>query len=880
MKAQEIRDTYLSFFAERGHKVVPSASLVPSAHDPSVLLTTAGMQPFKPYFLGREKPPAPRLTDVQKCFRTTDIEEVGNTARHLTFFEMLGNWSFGDYFKAESIRWGWELVTEGFGMDPELIWATVFGGDEELGLGPDTEAIEIWEETGIPAARIVQLGREDNFWQAGPTGPCGPCSELYIDRGLGFGTAEDRPGSESDRFLEFWNHVFMSYDLAADGALTELPMRNIDTGMGLDRMAAILQDAPSVFETDHVRPLIDLAEELSGRSYDEGGAATRAMRIVADHSRGAAFLIADGVVPSNEDRGYILRRIMRRAIQQGRTLGLESPWLGRFADLTIELMGEAYPELVAERATIARWVGDEEESFGRTLVRGTELLERLIAEAKGAGTSWIDAADAFQLHDTFGFPYDLTKELLAEQGLSVDDAGFDELMEEQRQRARTGAANAHGSEDSHERAQAVAAEAPATEFVGYEQLRSTTGLAAGAPAAGDDDGGARLLVKLEQSPFYAEGGGQVADSGVLRWDGAEAEVLDVYRLGEDQVLRLEPCAEPARGTTVEAEVDREKRHATMRNHTATHLLHAALRERLGTHVRQAGSAVRPDKLRFDFTHGASLSAEELRDVEDRVNEWIAASAPVSWLNMGRAEAEELGAMALFGEKYGEWVRVVHVDGVSRELCGGTHVANTAEVGIFKLTSEGSSAANVRRIEAITGPAAIDHFRRREGELREVGELLGTPQDPLAGARRAAEQLREAGAAGEKAQRAQLGDEAERLAAAAEKINGVQVVIAATELANQKLLLDAANRVQSLLAPAPAAIVLGGGDGEKVALVSLASKEAVAKGASAAALVREAAAVVGGGGGGRDDMAQAGGRDPAKLDEALAAARAALAAELG
>ena len=456
MKATEIRQTYLSFFEERGHKIVPSASLVPSVLDPSVLLTTAGMQPFKPYFLGREEPPARRLADVQKCFRTTDIEEVGNTARHLTFFEMLGNWSFGDYFKEESIPWGWELSTQGFGMDPERIWVTVFGGDEELGLGPDEEAIEVWRRVGVPDERIVHLGREDNFWQAGPTGPCGPCSELYLDRGEDFGAPGERPGDDTDRFLEFWNHVFMTYDLAADGSLTELPMRNIDTGMGLDRMAAILQDVPSVFETDLVRPLIDLAEEMSGRSYSEGGAVTRAMRIVADHSRGASFLIADGVVPSNEDRGYILRRIMRRAIQQGRTLGLEAPWLGRFAERTIEVMGEAYPELAAERETIARWVGDEEESFGRTLERGSELLERLVVEAKESETSWIDAADAFKLHDTYGFPYDLTKELLAERGLSVDDGGFEELMEEQRQRARVGAATAHGSEDRHERVIAFA----------------------------------------------------------------------------------------------------------------------------------------------------------------------------------------------------------------------------------------------------------------------------------------------------------------------------------------------------------------------------------------------------------------------------------------
>ncbi|TMK57859.1 MAG: alanine--tRNA ligase [Actinobacteria bacterium] len=877
MRAKEIRETYLSFFAERGHKIVPSASLVPSSHDPSVLLTTAGMQPFKPYFLGREQPPAPRLADVQKCFRTTDIEEVGNTARHMTFFEMLGNWSFGDYFKAESIPWGWELSTQGFGMDPERIWVTVFGGDEELGLGPDEEAIEIWRATGVPEERIVRLGREDNFWQAGPTGPCGPCSELYLDRGLQFGAEGDRPGDDSDRFLEFWNHVFMSYDLAEDGTLTELPMRNIDTGMGLDRMAAVLQDVPSVFETDHVRPLVDLAEELSGRRYDEGGAVTRAMRIVADHSRGAAFLIADGVVPSNEDRGYILRRIMRRAIQQGRTLGLEAPWLGRFAERTIELMGEDYPELVAERETIARWVGDEEESFGRTLERGSELLERLVVEAKEGETSWIDAAEAFKLHDTYGFPYDLTKELLAEQGLSVDDQGFQELMEEQRQRARTASATAHGSENTHERVLAFADAAPPTQFVGYETLRSTTGLAAVEAADG------KALVKLEQSPFYAEGGGQVADSGVLRWGEQEARVVDVYRLGEDQALEVEAggaTIEP--GVPVEAEVDAETRHATMRNHTATHLLHAALRERLGTHVRQAGSAVRPDKLRFDFTHGQALAPEELRDVEERVNEWVKASRPVRWMNMNRSEAEELGAMALFGEKYGEWVRVVEVDGVSRELCGGTHVANTAEVGIFKLTSEGSSAANVRRVEAITGPAAIDFFREREAQLREAGELLGNPQDPVAAARRAAEQLKQASAGAEKAQREQLGGAADDLAGQVQELpGGGRAVVATVEeslQANPKQLLDLANRIQSKVGQ-PAAVVLGGAFGGKAGLVALVSKDLVERGLSAGAIIREIAPIVGGGGGGRDDMAQAGGKDPSKLDEALSAARAAIERDL-
>ena len=869
MKADEIRQTYLSFFAERGHEIVPSASLVPSVHDPSVLLTTAGMQPFKPYFLGREEPPARRLADVQKCFRTTDIEAVGNTARHLTFFEMLGNWSFGDYFKAESIAWGWELATQGFDMDPERIWATVFGGDEELGLGPDEEAIEIWKAQGMPEERIVRLGRADNFWQAGPSGPCGPCSELYLDRGEDFGAPGERPGDDTDRFLEFWNHVFMTYDLGEDGSLTELPMRNIDTGMGLDRMAAILQDVPSVFETNLLRPLVELAEELSGRRYAEGGAVTRAMRIVADHSRAAAFLVADGVVPSNEDRGYILRRIMRRAIQQGGVLGLEAPWLGRFAERTIEMMGEAYPELVAERATIARWVGDEEESFGRTLERGSELLERLIAEAEQAGTSWIDAADAFKLHDTYGFPYDLTKELLAERGLSVDDSGFEELMEEQRQRARMGAATAHGSEDRHGRVLAFAAEAPPTRFVGYETLRATTGLAAVAA----DDG--RALVKLEESPFYAEGGGQVADSGVLRWEGGEARVRDVYRLGEDQALEVEPTGgSPDAGVAVEALVDHEARHATMRNHTATHLLHAALRERLGDHVRQAGSAVRPDKLRFDFTHGQALGAAELRDVEDRVNEWIKASRPVRRLEMERAEAERLGAMALFGEKYGDWVRVVEVDGVSRELCGGTHVANTAEVGIFKIASEGSSAANVRRVEALTGPAAIDWFREREERLREVGELLGAPQDPLSGARRAAERLREAGEGAEQAARQVLAEEAERLVGTAEQIGDLRIVTAEVPLSDGKQLLELANRVQSKIG-ANAAVIVGRRGSGKTHLAALMAKEAVAQGLSAAVIIDEIAPIVGGGGGGRDEMAQAGGKNPEKLDEALAAARKAV-----
>src|SRR5829696_5223146 len=415
MRSEDIRDTYLSFFTERGHVVEPSSTLIPAPDDTSTLLTVAGMQPFKPYFRGQAEPPSSRICSVQRCFRTPDIEEVAKTKPHLTLFEMLGNWSFGDYFKEESIPWGWELSIEGFGFDPERVWATVFEGDEELGLGPDEDAIEIWRRVGVPDERIVQLPRAENFWQAGPTGPCGPCSELYLDRGESFGKPGERPGDDTDRFVEYWNHVFMTYDLAEDGTLTELPMKNIDTGMGLERMAAILQGVDSVFEIDSLRPLIDLAEELSGRSYSDGGATTRAMRILADHTRGTAALIADGVVPSNEDRGYVLRRIMRRAIQQGRSVGLESPFIAKFAERALDLLEPAYPELAAERDNVLRWVSDEEESFGRTLERGTQMLADIIRHAREDRTSWIDAEDAFRLHDTYGFPYDLTKELLAEE---------------------------------------------------------------------------------------------------------------------------------------------------------------------------------------------------------------------------------------------------------------------------------------------------------------------------------------------------------------------------------------------------------------------------------------------------------------------------------
>ena len=870
----EIRAAFLNFFEERDHLRVPSGSLIPVSYDPSVLLTTAGMQPFKPYFLGQEQPPHPRLTSCQKCFRTTDIDEVGNTARHLTFFEMLGNFSFGDYFKEGAIKHAWELSTQVFELDPEQIWITVFEGDPELGLGPDEEAIELWKAIGVPEARIVGLPRSENFWQAGPTGPCGPCSELYIDRGPDFG-AEGRPGDDSERYLEFWNLVFMQYTLYEDGRLEPLPTRNIDTGLGLERMASILQDVPSVYETDNFRPLVELGEQLSGRRYGSDQVATKALRVLADHSRASTFLIADGVAPSNEDRGYILRRIMRRAIQQGRAIGLEPPFLGKFADLVTEIMGPTYPELVSERNAIHQWLSSEEESFGRTLEQGTKLLADLVARAQEQGTSWIDADDAFRLHDTYGFPYDLTRELLQAEGLAVDDAGFHELMEEQRERARTGAARATGAGDEHERVREFVRDAGfTTRFRGYETTELESSVGALRRANG------LLLTKFAESPFYAEGGGQVADSGVVESESGAARVEDVYRLGDDQAVALQvERGELREGERVRLTVDRKARHATECNHTATHLLHAALRQRLGTHVRQAGSAVRPDKLRFDFTHGKPLTGDDVRAIEDQVNEWILESRPVRAIHTTRRRAEEMGAMALFGEKYGDEVRVIEVDGVSRELCGGTHVHSTSEIGVFKLLHEGSSAANVRRIEAVTGPAGVRLLREHDDALGAIAaRLRARPEDAvrvLESKLEQAESLEDKLKAGGADQVKELAGD---LADQATDISGVRVVTAACEVSGNDELLELADRLKSSLENA--AIVLGAAGNGRPVLVASFTPAAVERGLSAAAVVKEAAQVMGGGGGGRDTMAQAGGRDAAKLGEALETARRAIEAKLG
>ena len=878
MTSDEIRERFLAFFEQRDHRRLPSASLVPAEHDPSVLLTTAGMHPLKPYFQGRERPPHPRLTSCQKCFRTPDIDQVGITARHLTFFEMLGNFSVGDYFKAGAIELAWELSLQVFGFDPERIWITVFEGDEALGLGPDEEAIEAWLAIGVPRERIVALPRSENFWQAGPLGPCGPCSELYLDRGLDFGEADDLPGGENERFLEYWNLVFMQYDQNPEGVLTPLPTQNIDTGLGLNRLAAILQDKPSVFETDQFAPLIALGEQLSGRSYGESPEVDRALRILADHSRGMSILVADGVVPSNEDRGYVLRRLMRRAVVQGRRIGIAPGFLPAFAEGVRETLGAAYPELRDQAETVDMWLAREEEAFGRTIEQGTRLLAEHVERAREKGEEGIGAAEAFQLHDTYGFPFELTLELAAEQGLGVDQQGFEELMEGQRQRARATPGRG-ATDDLRERIRAFAQGADfGTAFTGYATVEQPTAVGAVARADG------RLLVKLVESPFYATGGGQVHDAGVLECESGEcrARVVDVVRLGDDQALVVEPEAgELSEGERVVARVDRSTRRATECNHTATHLLHAALREELGTHVRQAGSYVGPDKLRFDFTHGQPLGAEALARVEDRVNQWVLAGEPVRALTTTLDEARGLGAMALFGEKYGDVVRMVEVgDGSwSRELCGGTHVRNTAEIGAFRITTETSSAANVRRIEAVTGPEAIELLRRHDRVLVEVASLLRTTPEQAAiiaaereTQRRALEkQIKEA------ASRESAPDPA-ALAARAGEVGGVRVLVERVEGVDPKALMDLADRLRATLGDA--VIVLGTVADGRVGLVVNVTPAVVDRGVKAGAVVKLAAQKVGGGGGGRDTMAQAGGRDPERLPEALAAARAEVERLLG
>src|SRR6266700_1891170 len=705
----ELRAGYRAFFESKGHVFRPSAPLVPRADDRSTLLTTAGMQPLMPYFLGREAPPAPLLTTVQKCFRTPDIDEVGLDGSHLTFFEMLGNFSFGQYFKEGAIDLAWEFVFEHLKLDPERFWVTVFAGDPELGLGEDEVAHGLWVKLGQPTERIVFLPRSENFWSVGGPGPCGPDTEMYYDWGEehGCGEPDCKPScTRCERFLEFWNLVFMEFELHVDGKLTPLPNQNVDTGMGTERTAAVLQNVMTVYETDVYQAIMRWIAEQSGVAYGDSPEATKAHRVLADHGRGMAFLAADGIAPSNEGRGYVMRRIIRRAIQQGARVGLEPPYLSRLSDVVIEQMKEGYPELVEHRDEIHRILTAEEERFGKTLERGLRLFDEIAQK-----DDVIPGEDAFRLHDTYGFPLELTRELARERGLGVNEEEFTRLMEQQRTRSR-GAL----SKDDKRAAEFAKRAGFRTEFVGYEKTEVLTQI-----GALDDLGDGLFLAKLRESPFYPEGGGQVTDTGWIERDdgsGARAELREAYRLEEDQVLLFEGDGF-SEGDRIRAVVAWGVRFPTMANHTGTHLLHEALREVLGEHVKQAGSAVRPDKLRFDFTHPQQLTDEERERVEHLVNEKVFENLPVRAFVTPVDEARRLGAMMLFGEKYGDHVRVVEVAGYSRELCGGTHVRSTAEVGPFVILSEGSVGAGARRIEAITSGEAVAYLH---ATMREADDL--------------------------------------------------------------------------------------------------------------------------------------------------------------
>jgi alanyl-tRNA synthetase len=836
----ELRAGYREFFESKGHVFRPSAPLIPRADDRSTLLISAGMQPLMPYFLGLEEPPAPLLTTVQKVFRTPDIDSVGLDGFHLTFFEMLGNFSFGQYFKEGAVELAWEFMFDRMKLDPDRIWVTVFAGDPELKLDEDEVAVGAWERMGMAAERIVRLPRADNFWSVGGPGPCGPDSEMFFDWGEGVGCGRDEcaPGCVCERFLEFWNLVFMEFELHPDGSLTPLPKQNIDTGMGLERAARILQGVDSVYDTDGYQAIMSWIAEQSGVAYGESEEATKAHRILADHGRGMTFLAGDGVSPSNEGRGYVMRRVVRRAVLQGNRIGLDAPFLGRLSEVVIDGMGEAYPELLEHRAQIGSVLEAEEERFSETLARGLKLFEEVAVDGAISGD------DAFRLHDTYGFPLELTQELARERGLPVDEDGFAELMEQQRTRSRKA-----GPAEVDVRLQADAR----SEFVGDEKIDVLTAI-----VAHEDLGDGRFQAKLEQSPFYPEGGGQVSDAGFIENEdtGARAELVAAARLpGDDQVLTFEGEGF-AEGMRVRAVVPWPVRFPTMANHTATHLLHKALQEVLGEHARQAGSAVRPDKLRFDFAHPQALTEEEREEVERRVNEAVFQNLPVRTYIVPIEEARNLGAMMLFGEKYGDEVRVVDIAGYSRELCGGTHVRATAEIGPFVITSESSIGSGTRRIEAVTSGEAYALLHGRAEEAAELRSEL--------------ERARKEGPRQPAAVDVQIESTSE------EELGGVNVFVGRVSDVDVEVLLAESDRIKQ--ERAPAAVVLGSAEDGRVHLVANFDRSLEGR-LDAVEVIRAAAAEVGGGGGGRPTMARAGGRDPEKLDNALAKAEEALRSAL-
>ena len=865
---KEIREAFLKFFEEKGHVRVKSSPLIPQ-NDPTLLFTNAGMVQFKDYFLGREKPPFKRATSCQKCMRAggkhNDLENVGKTGRHHTFFEMLGNFSFGDYFKKEAILFAWELVTEVFKLPEERLFVSVYE--------KDNEAFEIWNKlVGIPENKIYRLGEKDNFWAMGDTGPCGPCSEIYYDRGEEFACGETCGigKCDCDRYLEIWNLVFMQYERDEKGNLTPLKSPSIDTGMGLERIASVLQNVPSNYETDLLFPLVKWASELSGTPYGKSEESDTSMRVIADHLRALTFLIADGVLPSNEGRGYVLRRIIRRASRHGRLLGIDKPFLFEGVDQVIEIMGDAYPEIVENRELIRKVTLKEEERFTKTLERGLFILQEVIEDIKKEGKDTLPGEEVFRLYDTFGFPLDLILEVANDENLKVDTVKFEELLKEQKERARKawkGGVQKVVSAEIQELSEKIP-----TEFIGYESLQSIArviGILKDGKLVDEAKEGEKVEIILDRTPFYAEKGGQVGDTGVIEGSNCTCEVTDTQNITERLIGHR---AKVKRGTVrvgdvVNAVVNKERRRAIMRAHTATHLLHKALREVLGSHVKQAGSLVLPDRLRFDFTHFDAPTFEELKAVEDTVYGWILENYPVKVEEMPYDEALKRGAIALFGEKYGDIVRVVDVGGVSIELCGGTHAERSGDIGLFKIVSESSVASGTRRIEAVVGKEAMNYVRKKEELLSKLKASLQSPEEQLLQkVEKLKEELKEKERELERVKKKLATAEISSIVEGAPVINGVKVVTAKLDGFGGKELAEIADVIRNK-AGTSAVMLVGIKDGKAGLLIAL-SKDLTSK-YNAKEIINQVAPLLEGRGGGRPDLAQGGVRNLTALEEAFA-----------
>lgn len=871
----ELRKMFLDFMESKGHLVMKSFPLVPQG-DKSVLLINAGMTPLKPYFTGAEKPPRTRVSTCQKCIRTGDIENVGKTARHGTFFEMLGNFSFGDYFKREALNWSWEFLTQVVGLDPDRLYPSVYVDDDE--------AFQIWnKEIGIPAERIFKFGKEDNFWEHG-AGPCGPCSEIYYDRGEKYGCGKPgcTVGCDCDRYMEVWNDVFTQFENDGNGNYTELKQKNIDTGMGLERLAVVVQDVDSIFDVDTICSLRNLVSKISGKEYGVKHEYDVSIRLITDHIRSATFMISDGIMPTNEGRGYVLRRLIRRAARHGRLLGIEGAFLSKLSEEVINGSKDGYPELEEKKDFIFRVLTNEENQFNKTIDQGLRILGDMEEDMNQAGEKTLSGANAFKLYDTYGFPLDLTKEILEEKGYQVDEDGFKAAMDEQRKKAR----------DAREVTNYMGADATVydqidtsvtTEFVGYDHLTfdsKVTVLTTETEVVSSLMEGQKGTVFVEQTPFYATMGGQVGDTGVIQTANGRFVVEDTIKLrgGKFGHVGYMESGMISEGETVSLIVDSQARKDTEKNHSATHLLQKALKVVLGAHVEQKGSLVTPDRLRFDFAHFQAMTSEELSKVEDLVNEKIQASLPVNTNVMDIEEAKKSGAMALFGEKYTQKVRVVSMGDFSKELCGGTHVANTGEIMLFKIVSEAGIAAGVRRIEALTGKGVIEYYKKQEEMLQEAAKALkANPSQVVEKIQHLQSELKAVSSENEslKSKLAQgaLGDVMDQVV----EVKGIRLLAAKVEGVDMNGLRDLGDQLKEKLGEG--VVVLAAVNDGKVNVLAMATDAAQKAGAHAGNLVKAVAAIVGGGGGGRPNMAQAGGRNPEKADEAIAAAAGILEGQL-